>query len=57
VEIIGPTVSVKDTPKISVKEMDDLLEERYASRPKVVPKEGIKKKEIKMEVDKFTPNG
>jgi hypothetical protein len=57
VEIIGPSVSPNETPKISVKEFDALLNESQASRPKVVPKEGIKKKDIKMEVDKFSPNG
>ena len=55
VEIIGP--SPNETPTISAKEMNTLLNESYASLTKVVPKEGIKKKDIKMEADKLSPNG
>ena len=53
VEIIGP--SPNETPTISAKEMNTLLNESYASLTKVEPKEG--KKDIKMEVDKLSPNG
>ena len=56
-DLIGPTVSPSETPKISEKEMNKLLGETYTSLPKVVLKEGIKKKEVKMEIDKFSPNG